>query len=72
MEIVGIEVNSDASPRVPRAVAVEEEVATMPPASVDRSTNFATGDIILKCVLSAKVVRRVRMYDRMKRCFFSR
>ena len=66
MEIVGSEVESDAGPRVPRAVAVGEEVATMPPASVERSTNFATGDIILKCVMSGKLMRRVRMYDEME------
>jgi len=52
VEIVGIEVGSDAGPRVPRAVAVGEEVATMPPVSVERSTNFAAVDIILKCFLS--------------------
>ena len=63
MEIVGIEVESDASTPVPRTVAVEKEVATVLPASVERSTNFAAGDIILRCVLSGKLMRRVRIYD---------
>ena len=71
MEIVGSEVESDASPRVPRTVAVGEEVATIPPASVERSTNFAAGDIILKCGLAGKLMRRVRMYDEKRRCFLS-
>ena len=71
MEIVGIEVESDASPRVPRAVAVGEEVATMPPASVERSTNLAAGDIILRYVLSEEVMRKVRIYDEKRRCCFS-
>ena len=63
MDIVGIEVESDAGTPVPRTVAVGEEVATMPPTSVERSTNFAAGDIMLKCVFSVKVMRRMRMYD---------
>jgi len=71
VEIMGIEVESDAGPRVTRAAAVGEEVATMPPASVERSTNFATGDIILKCVLCGKLMRRVRIYDEKRRCFLS-
>ena len=71
VEVVGIEVESDASPRVLRVVAVGEEVATMPPASVKRSTNFAAGDIILKCVLCGKLMWRVRMYDEKRRCSLS-
>jgi len=71
VESVGIEVESDVSSRVSRVVAAGEEVATMPPASVERSTNFAAGDIILKCVLSGKAMRRVRMYDEKRKCSFS-
>jgi len=71
VEIVGIEVGSDAGPRVPRAVAVGEEVATMLPASVERSTNLAAGDIILECFLFEKEMRRVRMYDEKRKCSFS-
>ena len=71
MEIVGVEVESDTSPPVPRVMAVGEEVATMLPANVERSTNFAAGDIILKCVLSGKAMRRVRMYDEKRKCCFS-
>lgn len=61
-EIVGIEVESEASARVLRAVAVGEEFATMPPANVERSANFAAGETIIDRLLYVCMRKRCEEY----------
>lgn len=62
MEIVGIEVESEETARVFRAVAVGKEFATMPPASAERSTNFATGEAIVDRLLCVCMQKRCEEY----------
>lgn len=62
VEIVGIEVESEETARMFRADAVGKEFATMPPASAERSTNFAAGDSIVGRLLYVCMQKRCEEY----------